>query len=228
MQLRRIKELSDIVKWELRKEFINEVNIPSILDPWDSMLDLISSPGRSVSRFADGELRLMTEVDVPNSRYQSIDTNLSKRLKEVLRCDRPNCRVALPKWMIYWSRIQPAMADGFVIKQFSPDCKKGDYFKYFRQDYLYYDSCMSVPKGHFGCWGDDFLNEYYYLVKKFLSNRDILLVTGDERYRTMEHRLLADTAKSIGVVKTPSKNAWSEYDRIVDEVKEPIGTGTGL
>lgn len=213
----KLASLTLEMNWQLRKEFQEEPNTPHILNPWESVMLLANDSRKSLARLADGELALATGVGVPNMGYQPADPALQYRLLEVLSCDRANCAVALPKWMLFWSLLQPVNADRFVIKEFAPKCLQGKYFEFFKSDYLYLDSCLSVPCAHYGHLGHEFLSEYYTGIKKLFMNRDVLLVTGDDRYKTMQHKLLDETVRSLDVITVPQENAWSSYDDIIKE-----------
>ena len=216
------------VTWQLRVEFQRESVVPHILDPWECLLDMLQTD-RSIARLADGEFALATGTGTPNTKQQLGDLDLSIKLKQVLSCEKKNCRVAIPKWMIYWNPVQNSGWDGFVVKWFAPSCRKSGIFNYFKPDYLYYDSCMSVPQAHYGHFGREFVSSYYDTFKDFLRDKDVVLVTGDyERQSKLEFKLLDEAAKSVELVKTPYTNAFDDYDNIVKNVRAANKDGSKL
>ena len=118
--------------WQVRREYVHETCVPHILDIVDSLYALVNDRSLSLSRFGDGELGLMTGVFKPNSGYQDHDAGLAHALKDVITCKKRKCRVALPKWFMFWTANQNRGADRFVVREFNPSVIKGKYFSYYR------------------------------------------------------------------------------------------------
>jgi len=218
-----------IEEWVPRDGFESSV-LPNILNPVDTVLFLLSHPDMSISRLADGEMCLASGIGVPNSGYQNSSSSIKEALAEVLTCSKPKCKIALPK--VFFYRQLPNLSpniDGFADSCFIPQSREGDYFKYIKNEYKYGDACFGVIKQHYPMINARMANAYYSLFKLLFKDKDVILVTGDNRCLEYDKNLLKDSnIKSFSMLKVPSYNAWDSYDAIKKSLLRLNSSGNKL
>ena len=185
-------------------------------------IDYIKKNGCSISRFGDGELRMveyylrkgcaeMYNIDT----FQQYDTELGQRLTEVLLSDNKNCLVCMP----------------YVFKDLSV------YYGYesfhFLREYVYYQNLWKQigPSISNKLFGDSCFTRFYFhradinnqqeyieLLKGIWDNEDIVFVEGDKSRLGVGNDLFRN-AKSISRLLMPSTNAFSRYNDIIDLIK---------
>lgn len=165
----------------------------------------------SISRFGDGELRLMRGIDL---EFQDYNKELSKKLKQCKTSK--NCLVCIP--------------DIFNKESFNPE-------RITQEEYNYWKSFKGNRGGlwnyYFGkeeILGDAFISRFYlrkndvtkipaYVqnLKKLWQDRNIVFVEG-EKSRLGVGNDLFDNAKSIKRILCPPLNSYSKYDEIKESV----------
>lgn len=176
----------------------------------------------SISRFGDGELRMIAyylkkgnavyDVDT----FQQYDDKLAERLLEVLLSEKSNCLVCLP----------------YVFKKFSM-YKCYERFHYERE-YAYYENLWRYvyARRKQMSFGDSCFTRFYYnrndisdlslyvqQMKQVWDKQDIVFLEG-EKSRIGVGNDLFDNAKSIQRFLLPATNAFQKYDEILAAVKQ--------
>lgn len=177
----------------------------------------------SVSRFGDGELRMITYyLEQGNSKSFNIDTfqmysdELAERLKEVLFSNGSNCLICIPH----------------AFKKFS--VYRGYEKFHFEREYCYYHKLMDKvyrERNNLN-FGDSCFTRFYFhrtdikdyvsyiqSLKQIWNNQDIVFLEG-EKSRLGVGNDLFDNAKSIQRFLLPTTNAFSKYDEILNTVKK--------
>ena len=225
-----LRNWQSFVCWEARDKIKDSGVTPTILDFVDSIIKLYNDDSLSLARIGDGEFGLVTGVTVPNNGCQVADASLQEALLRVLRCDNPKCRVAIPKAFFY---DDPSCVSD-EIARFVPDCffprlDAGDYMKYVLPDYTYLDGSMSVVCKHYPTVGRLVHLAYYYLLKRMLTDRDVIVVTGDLRFEEYEHSLLDDAGtRSVSLLSLKQKNVWEDYANIKQRLLDINRSGSRL
>lgn len=177
----------------------------------EETLDGIVEDKKSISRFGDGEFRLI----LPNEhlKFQEGHQLLSERLKEVLTSHLDNHIVAIPE---SFSTVQPFKLNvkywwvGF-INRFGNQLSS-----YLRKDKVY---------------GNAFISRFYLdyqkkskvagivrKIKKIWDDRAVLIVEGEFSRLGIGNDLF-NNAASIERILCPSKNAFSKYEEILEKSK---------
>ena len=173
----------------------------------------------SVSRFGDGELSLMIDNE-SSIGFQSGDEELRKKLKSVFLVNNSNILICLPRYLN-------------SVRGCTKKCKK--YWRNWgRYDGLHRKSVKHIwgVLGKSYCFGDALITRPYIdcqnvkqakksfcMLKQIWNDRDILIVEGNKTRLGVGNDLF-NGAKSIKRILAPATNAFSQYDRILDTIKE--------
>lgn len=184
---------------------LSEITVRPILDS----LDFIDKHKSSVARFGDGEIEIMSGRGIP---YQEYNEELAKALLDILKTpSHPEFLVCLPD---VFSNIERYNHNAQYF------WKK--HFEHFEPFYL--ENCCSP------WYGSTFISRPYIDLEdksgavasfaglnKLWANRDILIVEGETSRSGVGNDLFA-TSKSLSRIICPSKNAFSQYDVILEEI----------
>lgn len=165
--------------------------------------------GKSISRYGDGEFDYIIKSN--NLGFQTYDKELSNRLKEILKSNLKNHIIGIPSSLnrvndltkneaYFWSR--------FYIK------KRKFLEEILDKEKEYYDSMVSrfyLP------FKDKKKNlKSIEKLKEFFSNKNILIIEGENTRFGLGNNLLKD-AKKIKRILGPSKNAFKFYEKLLNE-----------
>ena len=167
----------------------------------------------SVTRYGDGEIKLITGMDI---LFQESTEKISQQLKEALNCDDENILVCLPA---VFSDEQCAVLNeetcNYWKKHLSRYRKR--WYKELEPGKVYGNAFISrhymnlKDKGT-GC------AEYFELVKKIWEGKDIIIVEGEKSRIGMGNDLF-DGAESVRRILAPSSQCFSKYDEIIKEIE---------
>ncbi len=172
----------------------------------------ILSTGCSVSRFGDGEMKL---IYGKNLIFQKAEPKLRKRLSEVLSSDSDELLICLPSIFNnsqlsdrndskYWKK-HLAYTRKYWYQNLQKDKKYGNAFisRYYiaRKDKA------------------DVIQQYFELIKKIWNEKDIVIVEGEKSRLGMGNDLF-DNAASIQRILCPSSECFRMYDNILNEIKK--------
>ncbi|MBQ6543112.1 MAG: SP_1767 family glycosyltransferase [Clostridia bacterium] len=173
-------------------------------------LDYIVKSKCSVSRFGDGEIKLVAGKDISFQKYSPFVT---RKMGEALSSDETGHIVC--------------------IINFNPDERYREYYndywkqhfksyrltwlRYLKKGKTYYDAAVTrqyLPlKDKSGC------PEWFRSMKRIWDDQDVVMVEG-ERSRLGVGNDLFDNAKSIRRILGPAENAFSKYDELLGEVSK--------
>jgi hypothetical protein len=153
---------------------------------------------QSIARFGDGELRLAVGGSAIS---QKADKRLALELRSILRDEVPGLMVGLPNFektprQDVWAKY-----------------RKGKFAALYVSGREYASSFVTRPDS--APWIDT--PEYWSSVRQVWANREVVLIAGDRKSFTPE---LLSGASSVRTIAAPSKDAYSEADRIEREVGE--------
>lgn len=177
----------------------------------DTIKDIINYK-KSISRFGDGEFRLILPNE--NLKFQDESKQLTERLKEVLTSNLENHIVAVPESFhsvkAFKLNVKYWWID-FINKfgnQLSPYFRKEKTYgnAFISRFYLDYENKLSVE-------------ENISNLKKLWENKEVLIIEG-EFSRLGVGNDLFNNVKSLKRILCPSKNAFSNYHEIYNKAKE--------
>lgn len=173
-------------------------------------LAFIQEHGSSVARFGDGEVDIMTGSSIP---YQDYDPSLAQALLEIIETpSRDDFLVCLPDVFQDLERYN-SNAVQFWEKHFA------------RYDDFYREHCRSP------WYGSTFISRPYIdlvekgqaaasfsALKELWKGRDLLIVEGETSRSGVGNDLFTE-AKSIQRIICPSRNAFSQYESILEAIR---------
>lgn len=183
----------------------------------DETFDYIISNKPSISRFGDGEIKLLNNTDIS---FQKASPLLSKRLKEVLQAKDSGF---LPCILSYYDY------DPEINEETNAHWKK----HMSRYRYVWYKNThKDILYGH------SFISRFYMEIedkstaanrfkklKQFWNGRDIVIVEG-EKSRLGVGNDLFDNVKSVKRILCPVENAFDKYDEIFEATKNSADKDT--
>ncbi len=202
----QIQRFFNRIKWKLSRvneqtydNFIN--NIDDTKHPKvktiDETIDVLLKEKKSIARYGDGEYFLCFGREIG---FQHKDKTLQKRLIEVLTKPNPNCIIGIPEfrkdrltffWKQFWFENFT-----FVTKLLNPEM-------------TYYNQSISRE-----------INlEQIKRLTQLWENKHVVFVTGKGSRFNPEHEIFKNTT-SFDCVYGQPKNAWADYNRLLNETKE--------
>lgn len=180
----------------------------------DETVDKIISDKCSVSRFGDGEFKLLEQY--ADLKFQNCSDKLSKRLAEVLRSEDKNLIVCIPK-----AFSQEDLA--IKTKESAEFWKKHvatyrlDWYKYLNLKRVYYNA--SFTRNYMSLKDKSRCEKFFEKVKKIWENREVLIVEGKFSRIGVGNSLFHNVA-SVERILAPHENAFDKYDDILNEIKK--------
>lgn len=174
-------------------------------------IDYIEKNKCSLSRFGDGEMKL---INGNNIDFQPYSKEIQNRLKEVLSSNNINHIIAIPDVFGELNKYNTE-AKCYWRKHLSFTRRKWYRMLDFNNKYansflsrcymIYNDKSKSL--------------EYFSAIKKIWDKKEIVIVEGNESRLGIGNDLF-DNAKKIERILAPRKNAFNVYYELLEEVKK--------
>lgn len=174
-----------------------------MLTPWPRVVGEEESlrrvvAGMSIARYGDGELNLCLGA---NCKSQVHHSGLSRRLREILRDLNGGCAVGIPNVEAdtkpFWNRYKAEL-----------------YAKLMNQRRVYLSAFISRPDS--APWIHT--PAYWQTLESLWRGRDVTLVRGSRKSLTAS---MLTSAASVKEIVGPARDAWKDYDRLLDRVGTP-------
>lgn len=179
-----------------------------VLDNFQS-LKLILDKGVSISRFGDGEIRLMNSESI---EFQEYDNLLTSRLIAIVSSNVANHMVCLP--MVFGSLGAFTAPEKYFWKKHLISYRQ-IWIKYVDLKRVYLSAQLTRPWMPFLNKADS--KSYFECFKLMWAGRPIIIVEGLQTRFGVRNNLLANCT-AIQRILCPIKNAFSSYDRILEAV----------
>ena len=191
-------------------DMLKNVKMPTILD-FEETARALTTTNVSIARFGDGEFSLMQGRGIP---FQRADVRLAARLSELLAKPPPNCLVGVPR--ICW----------FEDRRF------GDYDNFWWLRYMKtngvwlearMDAAASYCDSYISLFGRATVPEYdvggmFDRLRQIWAEKNVLVVCGKGIFDGFDHDIF-DNAKSVEFIYGPKRDAFSDYDALLAQVK---------
>lgn len=198
-------------RWKKNWQAVNNCSAWRNVATIDETMDMLLSTDCSMSRFGDGEYKVM--VGGKNG-FQKSDPELAVRLREVLlKCDTPGLLVCVPnvvKEMEIRSDAAKRFWQGFMADY------GASWTSMLKQDGKYYNA--HVTRLYMDYLKPELSKKWYERIQELWKEKDLLIVEGEKTRMGAGNDLLAG-AKSIRRCICPSHSAFSEYDKILQTVR---------
>lgn len=205
----QIQRFFNRIKWKLSS--VNEKTYESFIENIDSArhpevktidetIDVLTNEKKSIARYGDGEYFLCFGRNIG---FQHKDKTLQKRLIEVLTIPNPNCVIGIPEFRknrltYFWKQF---WFENFklVTKLLNPK------ITYFNQ---------SISR--------EINLEQIKSLSQLWENKHVVFVTGKGSRFNPEHEIFKNVSSYDCVYGQP-KNAWQDYNRLLNEITEKAG-----
>lgn len=205
--LRNLKHFVIFLKY-LRIKKRNKI----IVQDMDTTLDYCIKHPVAISRFGDGEFRWILKIK--NDSFQKVDGKLSDRLIEVLNSEEKNHMICIPDVFDGVSQYtaQNSMSwKEFIVEHYDQLCQL------INDNHVFFDANMTRP--YIDQRDKTKAKERFEKLKKIWKNKKLLVVEGELTKFGVNNDLLKE-AKSVHRIICPSKNAFSEYEKILNITAE--------
>ncbi|MGS2779043.1 SP_1767 family glycosyltransferase [Robertmurraya sp. GLU-23] len=183
---------------------------PPIILNTDITIDEIIQKGSSISRYGDGEYKL---INKKNITFQRTDDVLSRRLKEILRNRDENFLVCIPdvfqslskyenETRVYWSKHTARNRIGWYKLLIKNKEYHNSFISRFYNPYKDKSKCEESILNFRSIWED----------------REVVLIEGRKSRLGVGNDLFNNT-KSLERILVPEENAFFVYDKIISIVK---------
>jgi len=162
--------------------------------------------GSSITRFGDGEFRIINGFSIP---YQKYDKNLQKRLKQIFQEKIKNLLIGLPETFstldqftfperIFWRKYMVKNRDS-IYKLI--DLKQDYVSAFFSRPYLRYKNKKNI-------------SQIFKKIKKIWNKKNVLIIEGNGTRIGVGNSLL-NNVSSIKRIICPDINAFNKYNQIL-------------
>lgn len=173
-----------------------------------SIVDQILYSKKSLARFGDSEIRLMLGVDPKD--YQQPSPELSKRLKEVIKCNSDNILIGINGTFKGYS------TEPYVARRYWASFIRiylDSFYRELNSNVTYVDSSFTRLYVRRNIKN---VNTKFQYIKKIWNNRDIVIIEGQYSRLGVGNDLF-DNANSIQRILCPEKNAFNFYKEILNQ-----------
>ena len=188
--------------FDLQEEWADKISFYDL----DETVDKLVNDKISLARFGNGELdQILGRPEV----FQRPSAKLSSRLKEVLASTDPRIGIGLPLNLFTKSK---RIKSKYAKKNAGYWTEWGDKFR---------EVIFSTAKRHTYFPAEitsrEFQSEYFFTkIRTVWQDRDVHLIHGVGIFKRLEYDIF-DNAKSVTHQLAPSRDAFEEYDFILEE-----------
>lgn len=177
----------------------------------DETLDKILAAGCSVSRFGDGEIKLLKGKSIS---FQTVSPLLKKRLKEVLKGGLESHIVGIPDIFGGTGKYTQSAADHWQrhLRRF-----RRVWYKNLSRETEYYDALMT--RSYLTVRDKSQAHAYFQRLRLIWKDRDVVFVEGRESRLGVGNDLFGG-AKSVRRILCPNMNAFDRYGDILEQAKK--------
>lgn len=194
--------------WHLRRDFP-----PYHILSFEATINEIILNKKSISRFGDGEFRLLTKER--GIYFQNLNDKIAERLHDVLNSNLPNHLVCIPSSLKTRENLKREVKVHWL--NFINQKGKAIALSIEKQDNIFGDALITR-------FYLDYKNTHEVLrkvnsLKKIWENRDLLIVEGEFSRLGIGNDFF-NNAKSIERILCPSTNAFEKYEEILEASKK--------
>jgi glycosyltransferase family protein len=207
LALKQCREVSDILDsviselCDIKRPYIHDVN---------TTLKILSESQKSIARFGDGEFMLIEGKDIP---FQKYSLELSNRLKEVLSSQNSKICIAIP--LCLYESSKERISHNWHFWRYFGSRFRMLLNKYIHPEQPYYPTEVSLLSTY-STKSENF-DDYFNSIRQIWQDRDIHLIHGKGIFDNFEFDIF-DNARTVTYQEAPSKNAFEEYNIILNEV----------
>lgn len=182
-----------------------------VIGTTEDAIEKIIKKGCSLVRFGDGEFEIMAGKE--RAVFQKYDSELAQRLIEVISSEDERLLIAIAN---NYGMLDPYIedtADG--IRSYMNEETRKYHMSMLKTDRIYYDAYMF--KSYYPYKDRENTWKRVELVKEIWKGRDVVLVEGDKT-RAGYGNDLFDNVRSLRRILSPTKDAYDQYENILNAV----------
>lgn len=183
---------------------------PNVLSPFET-LQKIESEQLSILRFGDGELSLMSGIDLGFQKYDPI---LAKKMREVISSEHPKLLIGIPG---IFGRLEHFASIGFWFEIHHLFRYSKLWRELTRPSRIYGDAFITRP--YLSYKDKSNVDKTYQQVRKLWDQKKVVLIEGEKSRLGVGNDLFSN-ALSLQRILGPSENAFSKADAIIKKVSE--------
>jgi hypothetical protein len=144
--------------------------------------------------------------------FQKADEKLAKRLIELLKPnpEMDGLKVAIP---YYYFNYEHGLVDFVESFAYAMKVQRRFLIENCDKDYVYLDTGISQIYQSYAEY--DFDN-YFNRVRNLFKGRNVTIICGKGIFKNIKYNLL-DECESVEYIEAPNKNAFSEYDAVLEK-----------
>ena len=189
-------------------------NSPVKIKSAKELLEKIIEKKYSLCRFGDGEFDIILNHN--RAWFQKYDAEMSEKLRKILKSDDEKILIAIADNYGSLSKYSDRAAD--AIRQYMTNEKRREHMNLLDLSREYYDAYVSRPYIIYKNKNKN-ASEIFDLYKKMIDGRDILIIEGKNTKIGVNNDFL-DGAKSVRRILCPDANAYSVYEKIINQTIE--------
>lgn len=194
------------------KDTVIKITIePPIVKPIDETIDKIISDRCSVSRYGDGEVKIMLGKSIG---FQSANMDLAARLKQILISNDNNFIVCLPDVFGSMERFNEAAKSYWSFYLLST---RLSWYKLINKKKTYYNAF--ITRLYHDLKEKSKSKDWFNKIKRVWHEREIVIVEGYKSRLGIGNNLFSN-AKSIVRILAPAENAFAKYEEIMEAVRK--------
>lgn len=183
---------------------------PPLIYTKEETIDLIISKKLSVCRFGDGEFDLILNINHP--KFQNSNSKLRDKLIHTLKNKNKNLLKCIPKVFeyhdLYIYKFKPMKHWlKFVMKN------RMEIYKHLQKEYYYGDALFT--RNYMSLKNKTECSHYFSKIMQIWNNRKVIIIEGRFTRFGVNNDLLKN-ANSVKRILCPEKNAFDQYDKILD------------
>lgn len=181
-----------------------------ILTVEESLKKLLTEK-KSICRLSDGEMNIIFNRGIG---YQNPDTELAKRLKEILQTKQDFCFVGITEALNRLDNLTDENKEYWINNMYE---FREKWLELLNEDMEYL--AVQITRPYIRYKDRSMAKTYFKMLKDLWKDRDVIICEGEQTRLGVGNDLLKE-CKSIKRILCPSENAFSKYTQILKELKK--------
>ena len=191
------------------REYETEFFYPVIVEAEQAVQEIIDHK-KSIARFGDGEFAII--CGRVRSKFQRVDDELGRRLKQVLQSDIDNLMIGIANNYGNLERYTDFAANG--IRIYMQNDIRREHMKLLSRERVYYDAYLSRPYVMYRDHFTDAPKKRFEHLKEIWDDRNVIMIEGAQTRLGVGNDLF-DNCNTIRRILAPATNSYDRYDDVL-------------
>lgn len=194
-----------------KKQYLNGVYESKLhILSTEETLHALEEENFSFLRFGDGEIAIAEGQGIP---FQEANQKLAERLKELLSVKEEGLKIGIPYYYMHPVNNLNSFVQNFTYslgkqrKYLLKNCNKAN---------TYIDTCLTQV---YQTYADYDFEAYYARMQKLLKGKNVTVICGEGVLDKLQYNAL-EVCNSVEYLYGPSMNAYSEYNKLLEQAKK--------